>query len=172
MEKESGMELSLTHQTDQHDTRIRVTCDSKFSHTFDLLALFPNEYKSIRAPGGNLVAYGKAIYVALFPAGTPAQQALSKAPARVLLVLEGKDLDAIAWEYAYSPTGFLVLECHVVRGLPADERIDPPTLSNGLHIVAIPSNPLDEDEHIVPLNIDGEWMRLKEIIKGVAAALT
>lgn len=139
MEEEFGMELILAHQTDQHDTKISVTCDGKFSHTFDLLALLPNDDKSIHALDGNPVAYGNAIYVALFPSGTPAQQALSKAPERVLLVLADEDLDAIGWEYAYGPTGFLVLEHHVVRSLSADDCIDLPMLSNRLHIVAVPS---------------------------------
>src|SRR5205085_5828913 len=65
---------------------------------------------------------------------------------------------------------FLVLECHFVRGLPADQRIAGPTLDTGLHIVAVPSNPLGHE--LEPLNIDGEWLRLKEIIQHVPYAIT
>ena len=99
-----------------------------------------------------------------------AQRALANAPERILLVTTDNDLDAVPWEYAYGPDGFLVLECHFVRGLPAEQRIAPPTLDAGLHIVAVPSNPLSHE--VEPLNIDGEWMRLKEIIQQVPYALT
>ncbi len=52
-----------------------------------------------------------------------------------------------------------------MRGLPLDQRIPPPALENSLHIVAIPSNPLDKD--LPPLDITAEWMRLKEITHDV-----
>ncbi len=45
-----------------------------------------------------------------------------------------------------------------------------PTLENGLHIVAIPSNPLDKE--LAPLDIDAEWMRLKEIINEVPYSIS
>ena len=109
------------------------------------------------------VAYGKAIYQALFPPDTAAWSALNANPERILFVSTDDTIDAIPWEYAYGPDDFLVLECHFVRGLPADQRIAPPTLDKGLHIVAVPSNPLSHE--LEPLNIDGEWMRLKEIIQ-------
>src|SRR5439155_26853466 len=74
------------------------------------------------------------------------------------------------WEYAYGPDGFLVLECHFVRGLPAGQRIAPTVLDTNIHIVAVPSNPLSHE--LEPLNIDDEWTRLKEIIQHVPFALT
>ncbi len=40
----------------------------------------------------------------------------------------------------------------------------------GLHIIVVPSHPLSSD--VEPLNIDGEWMRLKEIIQKVPYAFS
>ena len=163
------MELLLAYQV---GTQVSVSCDGQPSHTFDLWTLTPN--KGLLQPPDDPVAYGKAIYQALFPPGTPASHALNeelqKTPARILLVMAHDDLDAVPWEYAYGPEGFLVLECHFVRGLPAGQRIPVPTLDSGLHILAVPSNPLDKDTPA--LNIDGEWMRLREIVEKVPYAIT
>src|SRR5262249_32802558 len=79
-------------------------------------------------------------------------------------------LQAIPWEYARGEHGFLVAETPFVRGLPKDQRIDAPALAAGLHIVAVPSNPLGKG--IAPLNIDAEWLRLTEIISDIEAAVT
>ncbi len=66
------------------------------------------------------VTYGKKLYTALFPQETLAQRALADAPERILFITLDDDLDAVPWEYAYGPNGFLILECHFVRGLPAE----------------------------------------------------
>src|SRR5947209_4492448 len=145
--REAGdsMELTLTRQDGM---QVQVTCDEQPSHSFDIRALVPDDEKKLRHPLADPVAYGKAIYAALFPPETAASRALAGEPERILLVTTDDDLDAIPWEYAYGVYGtddtddFLVLQCHVVRGLPAGQRIDPPTLESGLHIVAVPSNPL------------------------------
>ena len=82
-----------------------------------------------------------------------------------------EDLDAIPWEYAHGPEGFLVLEYHLVRGIPAGQRVQLPEADTaGLHIVAVPSHPLDTT--LAPLNIEGEWTRLKEVIESVPFAVT
>ena len=52
----------------------------------------------------------------------------------------------------------------------SDQRIEPPKMDDGLRIVAIPSNPLEKG--LPPLDIDAEWMRLKEIIHDVPAAIS
>jgi tetratricopeptide (TPR) repeat protein len=168
------MEITLTRQEETHVT---VTCDGQPSHTFDLaILLIPHNEKDLPHPLDDPVTYGKAIYTALFPPATPAQRALQNAPERILLVTTDNNLDAIPWEYAYGPYGaedperFLVLTCHLVRGLPVDQRIAPPQLQQGPHIVAIPSNPLSH--HLAPLNIEGEWIRLKEIIQELPYAIT
>src|SRR5205807_7816282 len=138
------MELTLVRQA---GSQVLVTCDNQPSHTFDLLTLIPHE-KGLPQPLDNPVAYGQALYAAVFPSGTLAQRVLEDSPGRILLVTTDNDLDAIPWEYVYGPFGsedsesFLILECHFVRGLPTDQRINPPTLDTGLHIVAVPSNPL------------------------------
>lgn len=160
------MELTLARQ---NGSQVLVTCDNQPSHTFDLLTLLPHE-KGLPQPFDDPVAYGQTLYAALFPPASLAQRALANAPERILLIATDNDLDAVPWEYAYGPDGFLVLDCHFVRGLPADQRIPAPTLDTGLHIVAIPSNPLSHE--LEPLNIEGEWMRLKEIIQNVPYAIT
>ena len=158
------MELTLARQA---GTQVFVTCGGQLSHTFDLLTLAPGE-QGPPQPVDDPVAYGKAVYQALFPPETAARRELDAKPERILLVTTDDSIDTIPWEYAYGlynaeeSENFLVLACQFVRGLPLDQRIHPPALENSLHIVAIPSNPLDKD--LPPLDITAEWIRLKEII--------
>ena len=115
------MELTLTRQ---EGTQAQVTCDNQPSHSFDIRTLIPDDQNKLPHPLNDPMAYGKAIYAALFPPETAASHALANAPERILFVTTDDDLDAIPWEYAYGPYGtddtddFLVLACHVVRGLP------------------------------------------------------
>lgn len=160
------MELTLTRQA---GTQVLVTCGDQDSHTFDLRTLIPGN-NGLSHPRDDPVAYGKAIYQALFPPRTAAWSALNTNPERILLVSTDDTIDAIPWEYAYGPDDFVVLERHFVRGLPADKRIESPTLDNGLHIVAVPSNPLSYE--LEPLNIEGEWFRLKDVFQEVPFAIT
>src|SRR5260221_7347417 len=164
-----SMELTLTRQS---GTQVQITCNGQPSHDFDLQSLVPAQegQPGLPQPLDDPVAYGTAAYQALFPTGTPAGRALEAMPERILLVTTDETIDAIAWEYAYSPDGFLVAEHPFVRGLPPDKRIAPPTLESGLHIVAIPSDPLDK--RLNPLNIAGEWTRLQEIIRNVSHTVT
>src|SRR5437879_2254766 len=112
------MELTLSHQT---ETEITVTCDGQPSHTFDVRTLSLKSEKERPHPLDDPVRYGEAAYRALFPPGTHARHALETMPDRILLVSPDTDLDAIPWEYAYGTDGFLVLECHFVRGLPFEQ---------------------------------------------------
>jgi hypothetical protein len=157
--EESWMELTLALQ---QGTKVLVACDGQPSHTLDLLTLVPRE-QGPPHPLDDPVAYGKAIYQALYPKATAAWIALNAKPNRISLVSTDATIDAIPWEYANGPDDFLVLEYHFVRGLPPTQRIAPPPLDKGLQIVAIPSNPLSHK--LEPLNIDGEWLRLKEVIQ-------
>ncbi len=158
------MELILTLQS---ETEVSVACDSQPSHTFDLRPLLLKDEQDLQK---NPVVYGEKLYNALFPQNTLAQRVLAISSERILLVTTSENLDAIPWEYAYGPDGFLVLECPFVRGLPVQQRIKPPLLDDNLHIIAVPSNPLSHD--VEPLNIDAEWMRLKEIIQEVPSTIT
>ncbi len=164
------MEITLTRQS--ATTRVQVACDGQPSHNFDLQSLVPaaEGQPGLPQPLNDPVAYGKAAYQALFPAGSPARRTLDAIPDRILLVTTDDAIDAIHWEYTYGPDGFLVAEYPFVRGLTPDQRIAPLTLDSGLHIVAIPSNPLDK--RLNPLNIDGEWTRLQGIIRKVPRAVT
>lgn len=163
-EKGNTMEFILTQQM---GTQVAVTCDGRFSHTFDLSPLLiTDEQAVLRDPA----SYGKRLYEALFPTQSVAQSVLTAWPERIRLVTANNTLDAIPWEYAYGPDGFLVCDYPFVRGLPKEQRIDTPLLDQNLHIVAIPSQPFDHD--VPALDIDREWLRLKESIQGVPAALT
>ena len=159
------MEIILTRQTHQ---QITVACDGKPSHIFDLLALFPGKENNLPHPLTDPVTYGQAVYQALFPPDTPTRKRLESDPDLILLVTSDEELEAIPWEYAYGPNGFVVLDYPFVRGLPALQRIDTPMLDGGLHIVAVPSNPLDKG--VPSLDIEGEWVRLKEVIQEVPRA--
>src|SRR6266487_3110321 len=157
------MELSFAHQTER---QISVTCNGQPSHTFDLQ---PIMLKSEEELFSNHEAYGEKLYEALFPPETPARHALDAEAERVLLVAPDDDLDAIPWEYIHGPNGFLVQELHFVRGLPAEQRLQPPLLDTGLHIIAVPSNPLSS--RLASLNINAEWTRLKEIVEEIGRSL-
>ncbi|GCE23556.1 hypothetical protein KDK_73560 [Dictyobacter kobayashii] len=110
------------------------------------------------------------LYAALFAVESRTRQALEKSPERIMLIAADDDVDAIPWEYLYGPDGFLVQECQFVRGLPAEQRQPAPTMKAGLHIVAVPSNPLSDQ--VEPLAIDAEWMNLRESVQALPSALT
>jgi len=57
-----------------------------------------------------------------------------------------------------------------VRGLAPEQRIDPPTLADGLHIVTVPSSPLSKQ--LEPVDIEGKWQRLVEIVQELPFAVT
>jgi len=166
------MELTLTRQD---RSQVLVICDSEPSHMFDLLTLVLGE-QGPPQPVDDPVAYGKAVYQALFPAASVVRRALEAMPERILLVSTDDTIDGVSWEYAYGLYGaeevenYLVLACHIVRGLPLDQRIEPPKMDDGLYIVAIPSNPLEQELPL--LDIDAEWMRLKEIIQEVPSNIS
>src|SRR3989442_330200 len=129
------MELTLTHHT---ATQISVSCDGRLSHLFDVSIIPAPTHASDPPELADPQSYGRAVFQALFPPGTLARSMLDGQPERLLLVLTAHDLDAVGWEYAYGPYSsdyeeFLVSACHVVRGLPADQRIATPALDESLH---------------------------------------
>src|SRR5438094_394488 len=129
------MELTLTRQSGK-ESRVTVLLDQQSSHAFDLRTLSPGGEKGPLQALADPAGYGKALYHALFPPDSVARQAFEQerkqrpGPARLLIVTTDNDLDAIPWEYAYDDAGdFLALECHFMRGLPPEQRIDPPALT-------------------------------------------
>ena len=162
--------MELTLRQEEAETEVRVICDGQFSHTFDLNMLFSDDQMSQLEPSNDPRAYGQTVYRALFPEGSCAHRVLdsSAKATRILLVAPNETLDAIPWEFAFGPNDFLTKDYYFVRGLPAHERIDPPQPENDLHIIAVPSNPLGA----IPLNIDGEWERLKDIIQSLPYKIT
>ncbi len=161
------MDITLTLPTGSH---VQVTCGGQASHTFDWhdLKLPQNDGEwldFLNDPSAN----GARLYQALFPPDTPARQALDQAlkndTPRVVLIVTDPALQAIPWEYAHDGTDYIVSQCYFLRGLPPDQRRETPAVDRPLHIVAVPSDPLGDD--IRPLNIDGEWARLSDVINDV-----
>ena len=154
------MEITLILQS---GVQIAVLCNDQLSHTFDWTPLIPKEGDEARPqPLVDPITYGKSIYQALFPADSLARRTLSAERKRILLVTSDDGLQVIPWEYVHDGERFIVTDLAFVRGLPKAKRIPAPELKSGMHIVAVPSNPLDKD--VPPLNIDGEWLRLTEVI--------
>lgn len=158
------MELVLTRHS---ETEIAVTCDGEPSHRFELAMVFPFEAAS-DAPLADPVAYGKLAYLALFGADSPASKALETLPERVVLVADEPALQAVPWEYAYGPNEWVVTEVPFVRGLPAGKRQAAAAVDQPLHAVVVPSNPLGGG--LAPLDTEGEWVRLTEIINATDSA--
>lgn len=167
------MELTLIPQP-ADPPQVAVHINGRYTHTFPLAPLQLGD----DAPPADAVAYGRSLYRALFPPDGEAAQTLATADF-ILLVTSDDAIQAIAWEYAYDDRrhggeqygGFLVCALPFVRGLPAEQRQPPPDLSGvGLHITAVPSQPLDPA--MPTLNIEGEWQRLTEVLAQTGAALT
>ncbi len=164
------MELHLA-RSDARQTEVSVTCNGALSHTFDLRTLMPASTPGLLHPIRDPVTYGKALYAALFAPDSLAEQALAAKPSRILLVALDEELDALPWEYASlsGPGGCVACRCSFVRGLPTEQRSAPPVGLGRLHIVAVASSPLSHT--LAPLNIQGEWTRLTEIIGGLDRAV-
>ncbi len=151
---------------------IQVLCDGQASHMFGMAILVPSlaTRDSPEFHPDDLPEYGKQLYTALFPEGSLAQQRLAAERHGIVLIAECEDLQAVPWEYLCGPQGPVVLQYPFVRGLPEDQRIPTPDLRGGLHIVAVPSNPLSDQ--IIPLDIEGEWHRLQQVVEGLPYAVT
>ncbi|MDQ2717764.1 MAG: CHAT domain-containing protein, partial [Chloroflexota bacterium] len=164
------MELHLA-RSDARQTEVSVTCNGALSHTFDLHTLMSGSTHGLLHPIRDPVMYGKTLYSALFAPDSLAAQALAAKPARILLVAADEELDALPWEYASAsgPGGCVACCCSFVRGLPTEQRSAPPASLSRLHIVAVASSPLSHT--LVPLNIQGEWTRLTEIVGGLDCAV-
>jgi hypothetical protein len=170
------MEISLALQS---GTTVSVTCDGQPSHTFDLLNLTPDKKIAGRPPQplAKPAEYGRAVYDALFPAKSVASRMLAselKQPAgkkRLLLVATTTTLEAMAWEYACGPDGFLPALLPFVRGLGASDRKNPPAMQNELHVVAVASSPVGKDDQgkaLKALDAPGEPRLLEEALSGAA----
>ena len=161
VQKEAIMELVLTHHS---ETEVAVACDGTQSHRFELAKVFPIQATpdATPAPLEDPVGYGKLVYAALFGADTAASKALAGLPERVVLVAVDPDLQSVPWEYAYGPNDWVVTEVPFVRGLPADKRVASAVVDQPLHVVVVPSHPLGGG--LAPLDTEGEWVRLAEII--------
>ncbi|HEY1013338.1 MAG TPA: tetratricopeptide repeat protein [Herpetosiphonaceae bacterium] len=160
------MELVLTRHS---ETEIDVSCDGAPSHRFELASVFPFQ-AAPDAPIADPVEYGKQAYLALFGADTAASKALDALPERVVLVADDPALQSVPWEYAYGPNEWVVTEVPFVRALPADKRQAAAAVDQPLHTIVVPSHPLGGG--LAPLDTEGEWVRLTEIIGATANAVT
>jgi tetratricopeptide (TPR) repeat protein len=127
-----------------HGNQVWVACDGRASHDFAL------ETVAAADPG--------ALYNALFPPKTLARAALASAE-RLALVLD-EALDSLPWELSRGPDGWLALQMPLVRLTPPGSRRPAPKLDSPLRVLAVPSNPVARG--VTPLNIAGEWRRLRE----------
>ena len=163
------MELVLSYHS---ETDVDVVCDGELSHRFELAMVFPiqPDPNAPPAPLADPVAYGAAVYTALFGADTAASKALESLPERLVIVATDPDLHSVPWEYAHGPNGWVVTEVPFVRGLPGDKRVVAASVDQPLHVVVVPSHPLGGG--LAPLDTEGEWVRLTEIINATANDVT
>ncbi len=166
MAEEFCMELTLNYHS---DGQVNVTCNGQSSHTFSIIKILPKRSAMKNVPQ-NPIELGSILFNALFPIKSLAQKALAAHPKRILFITDNDKLDAIPWEYIHGPDGFLVLYIAFVRGLPVKHRKPTPDLAETqLHIVAVPSNPIARE--ITRLDIDGEWLGLRESLNELGTAI-
>lgn len=146
------------------DNLIEVACNGRSSHTFNRSILVG----ALPTVSEDLLNWGEKLYEELFPTGTLAETEIISGLTRILLVIPDEFQD-IPWEYICSPYGFLALNYHFVRGLPVENRFEPPVLDTPLWIVAVPAQPLDAG--LDPLNIDGEWSILMESVQALSSGV-
>jgi hypothetical protein len=66
---------------------ISVSCDGQFSHFFNLRLILPaSQGQPLASPLNDPIAYGKALYSALFPYKSLALHCLESQPQRLLLI--------------------------------------------------------------------------------------
>ncbi len=107
------MELVLTRQ---EGALVLVTCDGQRSHTFDLISLVSHT-KTLPSPLDDPIAYGRALFQALFPPETLARRMFDALPERILLVTDAALRSNVATlRYLISrSTSLLSLPTHLSR---------------------------------------------------------
>ena len=158
------MELTLTLQP---EGKVSVDCNGVFSHTFDMRYLQLGQWDAERRAYliSDPVELGKSIYKALLPTASSSLQLLERKTDRILIVAQDPALEAIPWEFLHGPKGYLGLDIPILRGLPLVHRKPAPDISNtSLRIMALASNPIGDPR---PLDIEGEWLRLCEIVQNL-----
>jgi tetratricopeptide (TPR) repeat protein len=96
--------------------------------------------------------------------------ALDALPVLVVLIATYPYLQCVPWEYPFGPNDWVVTEVPFVRGLPSAKRVAAAAVDQPLHVVVVPSQPLGGG--LVPLDTEGEWVRLTEIINDTANDVT
>jgi tetratricopeptide (TPR) repeat protein len=144
------MELTLDLQ---QKSRVRVLCNARVSHTFDLQKLLLPDKKAVQDWLKKPEVYGKRVYAALFPWNSLARRVLKNGPVRLLLVALQAAVATVPWEFAYGPCGngrrtvdFLVRVLPFERGLPPHSRIPPALVNEGLQLFNRVHQSPQEDE--------------------------
>ena len=85
---------------------------------------------------------------------------------RLVLIAEQPEVAAIPWEYLRDSNDMLIAaRLNMVRGVAEQQRRAPVALSGPLHLIAVPTSPVDEPQ---VLNTEREWSRLVEVVNSVA----
>nr|MBC7244994.1 CHAT domain-containing protein [Chloroflexota bacterium] len=170
----ASLELTLEQQP---DGRFAVTANGITSHSLDLaeLVLQPDQFDQFwRDPR----CYGRRLFAALFPADSPAGNALAHLPkasdtgGSLILVSQNLQAQAILWEYLHDGDDFLAVKYHLVRGIPPQCRhgCGSEMSAEALYLVVVPADPLlYEGRPVVGLNVRRELEHLEEALRKAAA---
>ena len=141
---------------------MEVVCDGQASHAFALAQVLPGPGEGRPPqPLDDPLTYGRALFAALFPHTSLARITLDAGPARILLIVPEPETQVVLsrGNTYMAHRAFSFWTTPFARGLPAEQRVLALALSSGLHVLAVPSNPLAEG--LPALDIDGEWRRLQ-----------
>ncbi|HEY1350021.1 MAG TPA: tetratricopeptide repeat protein, partial [Ktedonobacteraceae bacterium] len=145
--------------------QVVVRC-GEYTTTVPLVSLAPTA-STWQAIYDNAPVYGKNLCEAAFP-DECMRSLLASLPREERLVLVAEDplLASVPWEYLRDQQGkLLAARCSLVRGLPEQQRRDPPSLNPSLEILALPVSPLDEAR---VLNVEGEWSHLVQTVNSLS----
>ncbi|MGQ9854976.1 MAG: CHAT domain-containing protein, partial [Candidatus Oleimicrobiaceae bacterium] len=162
------LELSLSLE----GASVLVKVGGKRSHEFalDSLTLTRQQVETFPDDPSD---YGGRLYAALFPAMTPAWEALQALPlapgagSRFVLRLEHPMLNGIPWEYLFDGRRYLATEYGFARcSVPRSGSV-PLNVPDRLVVLFVPSDPLVHHGQVQPhyLGVDKEWDELLEILR-------
>ncbi len=100
---------------------------------------------------GDPVSYGRRLFEAVFRDGSPARRRLDALPsepfhpaARILIVAEDREAQAVAWEYLHDGRRYLASEYQFARGITRARRraCGRQRAAGAVPVLVVPSNPL------------------------------
>ncbi len=143
---------------------VSVKANGADSHMFPLEALGLTEGQA-KAFLDDPAPYGQRLYTALFPSGSPAEQALKALPlapsegSRIVLRLEHENLNQAPWEYLHNGRVYLAADYALIRTVPLATPFSAPAMPERMALLFIPSDPLLHGNAIpeYSLGVDTEW---------------